>query len=108
MTWLGREPSPGQGNDQGWTLWRWDSWQHQVRQAQLAGSLGDGNSAAQGTLRLGHVARVALSSLVSSMQNGKSPVEGLRKVASVASPARRQFHSRLWDPDHSKSCSWLR
>lgn len=75
---------------------------------QPAGSLGDGSSAAQGTLRPVCVACVALSSLVSSMQNGKSPVQGLRKVVFVTSSARRQFPSQPWDPDHAKSCIRVR
>ncbi|XP_046940286.1 peflin isoform X3 [Lynx rufus] len=41
---------------------------------------------------------------VSSMQNGKSPVQGLRKVVFVTSSARREFPSQPWDPDHAKSC----
>lgn len=38
---------------------------------------------------------VALSALVSSMQDGKSPVWGLRKMVSVAGNARRQLPSPL-------------
>lgn len=63
---------------------------------------GGGNSAAQGTLRPVCVACLALSLsfLVCSC------CRGLRKMVSVASSARRQFPSRLWDPGLSKSCSW--
>lgn len=55
-----------------------------MRQAQPAGSLADGYSAAQGTLRPVCMACVALSSLAPHVQNGKISAEGLRKMASVA------------------------
>lgn len=79
---------PGQGN-----TWFWDEGWTPLGTALLAvlaevdlagGDLGVG-------ARQPRVAGVALSSLVSSMLSGKSPAQGLRKVVSVASLARRPF-----------------
>lgn len=84
---------PGQGNS-----WFWDEGWTPLGTALLAvlvevdpadGGLGVG-------ARQPRVAGVALSSLVSSMLSGKSLAQGLRKVVSVASSARRPFLPNSW------------